>query len=355
MSRLSDKEYDGDEHEYTDEERRSLIFINNRIYRHKVLRVNHTTYDLRRSQDSLNARTHADIMVAAQEDQSQRNSHPYWYARIVGVFHADVQHVGPSSSNLEPGRMEFLWVRWFGRDMTTRSGWRSRRLPRVGFVGRNANEDGHQNQEEEDSPAFGFLDPAQVIRGVHLIPAFACGRTSGYLGPSIARSLSENDEDWMFYYVNMYVLTCILVLQLLMHYHVSFVDRDMFMRYLGGGVGHRAVLRVGPAVESNGTEAEVIDEDLSDSVQEVAPIVIPEETDAADDGEENEEEEGGEEEEGEEDDYGYQSGDTEGEQDNGAGENEPGDVEEEDFGPEDGEDDVGEGDELEDAEGYAPL
>jgi hypothetical protein len=57
------QEYDGDEVSFTPEERSTVTFVNNRIYKHKVMRVNYTTYDLRRAQDSLNSRTHADIMV----------------------------------------------------------------------------------------------------------------------------------------------------------------------------------------------------------------------------------------------------------------------------------------------------
>ncbi|KAF8223514.1 hypothetical protein L208DRAFT_1102319, partial [Tricholoma matsutake] len=53
--------------------------------------------------------------------------------------------------------------------------------------------------------------------GVHLIPAFAYGKTDGLLGPSIACPLKDNDQDWQYFYVNM------------------FVDRDMFMRFRGGG------------------------------------------------------------------------------------------------------------------------
>ena len=52
--------------------------------------------------------------------------------------------------------------------------------------------------------AFGFLDPQEVIRGVHLIPTFYHGQTTTLLPPSItARVPSEKDEDWYYYYVNM--------------------------------------------------------------------------------------------------------------------------------------------------------
>ena len=54
------------------------------------------------------------------------------------------------------------------------------------------------------SSAFGFIDPAEVIQGVHLIPAFAHGKTDGLLGPSIACPLKDKDKDWQYFYVNMY-------------------------------------------------------------------------------------------------------------------------------------------------------
>lgn len=146
---------------------------------------------MRRSQDSLNPRTHADIMVLSHEDEpNESKRHPYWYARIIGIFHFQVRHVGPFSKSADAQRMDVLWVRWFGRDMSYRTGWKARRLHRVGFV--------------RDEP-FGFLDPNEVIRGAHLIPAFAHGRTEEILGPSIARQPSESHEDWLYYYVAMQV------------------------------------------------------------------------------------------------------------------------------------------------------
>ena len=192
LGRLSGAEFDGDEQMFSDDERSSVIFVNNRVYRHKVLRVNYTTYDLRRSQDSLNPRTHADIMVLSHEEpDGDNNPHPYWYARIIGIFHAQVRHVGPTSKSSETQKIDFLWVRWFGRDLTRRSGFEAKRLHRLGFL------------PSDNIDAFGFLDPNVVVRGVHLIPAFAYGHTSDLLGPSIARQPSENDEDWNYYYIGM--------------------------------------------------------------------------------------------------------------------------------------------------------
>ncbi|KIK32955.1 hypothetical protein CY34DRAFT_48765, partial [Suillus luteus UH-Slu-Lm8-n1] len=69
--------------------------------------------------------------------------------------------------------------------------------------------------------SFGFVDPDQVIRAVHLIPAFEYGRTDTRLAPSFVRPVEDHDRDFLYFYIN------------------HFVDRDMFMRFRGGGVGHQ--------------------------------------------------------------------------------------------------------------------
>jgi hypothetical protein len=129
-------------------------------------------------------------MVLAHEGDA---SHPYWYARILGVFHANISYAGNDAPAFHsPQQMDFVWVRWFGRDPNNyRSGWKAKRLHRLGFI------------PADEPGAFGFLDPRFIIRGVHLIPGFAYDRTDELLPPSIARPLHENNEDWKFYYVNM--------------------------------------------------------------------------------------------------------------------------------------------------------
>ncbi|KAF8322961.1 hypothetical protein F5887DRAFT_1086897 [Amanita rubescens] len=190
--------FDGDEHVFSDKERSCIVLDNEAIYQHKVLRVNYTTYDLRRDQDSVNPRTHPDIMMVAHEDEPGPDPHPYWYARVVGIFHAEVLWRGESSP---PKRMEFLWVRWYGRDLDHHAGWKRRRLHRIGFI------------SSSDPAAYGFLDPANVIRAVHLIPAFELGRTTAYLTGPIVRPAKLEDSEWRQYYIN---------------------------QYRGGGVGHKS-------------------------------------------------------------------------------------------------------------------
>jgi hypothetical protein len=127
--------------------------------------------------------------------ESGTNAQPFWYARVIGIFHASVSssHTGVVEKSLR--RMDFLWVRWFGVEPGRyRYGIRYARLPKIGFV------------ESTDPYAFTFLDPAQVIRGVHVIPAFSEERTSELLPTtkSIARVLNpEDDSDWVNFYINM--------------------------------------------------------------------------------------------------------------------------------------------------------
>ncbi|CDO74660.1 hypothetical protein BN946_scf184832.g4 [Trametes cinnabarina] len=196
--------------EVTPEELDRVRIENSRIYRHKVLRVNYTTYDMRREQDVINPRTHPNLMVHAQEDRST----PYWYGQLIDIFHAYVRYDGPGATEAtrQWQRIDILWVRWYENDAGYPSGFQERRLPRLRFVDAN----------DPDSVPFGFVDPHEVIRAAHLMPAFAHGTTGDLLGPSpLARRGQDGDGDYEFYYVGI------------------FADRDMFMRHLGGGVGHR--------------------------------------------------------------------------------------------------------------------
>ncbi|KAG1823079.1 hypothetical protein DFJ58DRAFT_738932 [Suillus subalutaceus] len=150
LGHLSGLDYDGDETSF-------------------MLRVNYTTYDLRRAQDSLNPRTHADIMVLARD---QEDSHPYWYARVIGVFHVNTRYMRPGA-HPSIKRVDFLWVRWFARDIT--------------------------------APTVGPAKRLAMFVGVQLIPAFDINVQLLLLGLSIARQAADKDEDWDWYCINMFV------------------------------------------------------------------------------------------------------------------------------------------------------
>lgn len=156
------------------------------------------------------------------------NVAPFWYARVLGVFHAKVRTSHPKARSTQVERMPFLWVRWFGSEPDYQYGFQHARLPRIGFM------------QSGNAGAFGFLDPTLVLRGCHLIPAFRFGRTTNFLpaGHSAARRLcQEESDDWESYYVNMYV-NFLNGSPFQIVYCLSFVDRDMVMRHFGGGIGH---------------------------------------------------------------------------------------------------------------------
>lgn len=169
----------------------SLDIKDDRIYSHKVIRFNYPTYDMRRAQDCVNPRTHADIALLAQDDIT--DDHPYWYARVIGIYHALVRYKGPQSKTREWRRVDFLWVRWYKRDGSYLSGFQHRRLPRLEFVG----------ADDPDIDAFGFVDPTDVLRGAYILPCFVSGTTVDHLpSDSIARQDGE-EEDYVYYYVCM--------------------------------------------------------------------------------------------------------------------------------------------------------
>ena len=132
-------------------------------------------------------------MVASPEVESNSAAHPFWYCAVIGIFHAEVQHIGQNSSGLSWKPMDFLWVRWLGVVPDRSFGHKQARLPKIGFI------------KDTDEYAFGFLDPSLVIRGCHLIPAFVDGKTTDLLStqaPTEARPNGQID-DWMAYYIGM--------------------------------------------------------------------------------------------------------------------------------------------------------
>ncbi|KAK7000945.1 hypothetical protein R3P38DRAFT_3218184 [Favolaschia claudopus] len=115
----------------------------------------------------MNPRTHADIMTLAPDSDDTPDDHPFCYARIIGVFHfpfgfAAFVSTAPTKA-ASSGNIEFF--------------------------------------PDSDPNAYGFLDPDEVIRASHLIPAFHHGPTDPVEYTTLARKGDEFD-DWRFHYVN---------------------------------------------------------------------------------------------------------------------------------------------------------
>lgn len=151
-------------------------------------------------------------MLHAEVDPDAADMHPFWYARVIGIYHVDVRDLSNPLGNPYQ-RMDILFVRWMGINPDWMSGWDARRLDQIGFL------------PQDNEGAFGFLDPLKVLRGCHLIPAFAIGTTTQLLEPSplarqhlqtdalLARTPGTSNADWDLFYVNRYV-SSMVVLQL---------------------------------------------------------------------------------------------------------------------------------------------
>lgn len=168
----------------------SVLFKNDRIYDHKVFRVNYTTYDARRAQDVINPDTsHCNIMVL-NGTQKNVDLDLYLYARVLGVCHANIVYVGPRAVDYQPRRMDFLWVRWYEQVDSGCTGWSSRKLDRARFP----------SFSDSTGRGFGFIDPSLVLRASHIIPMFRKGkRYEDGKGMSLC---GKDSSDWKEYYIS---------------------------------------------------------------------------------------------------------------------------------------------------------
>lgn len=177
-------------HNLEDEARHPVLFKHDRIYQHSLLRINYTTYDVRRSQDVVNPSTsHCDVMLLASLDHDDSTIiHPFCYARVLGVYHVNAVYMGPGMLDYEAHRVEFLWVRWFqSMEPPSSSLWKSCRLERVRL------------SPTGDNDSFGFIDPSDVLRGSHILPRVAKGRLHKD-GKGFSKCALDS-TDWAEYYI----------------------------------------------------------------------------------------------------------------------------------------------------------
>ena len=127
---------------------------------------------------------------------SDDQEHPYLYGRVLDFFHVVATNNGPGTllEDNSSATLQMVWVRWFKLDIPVGpSGFHSLRYPLVSFG------------ESTDPEAFALVHPEEILRAVHLIPAFTSGHTAEYLaGPTKGHPESEQD-DWMHYNINMWV------------------------------------------------------------------------------------------------------------------------------------------------------
>jgi len=182
------------------------------------MQVNFVTYDLQQGQDIIHPPfDKRDILVYNPHEEGP---YPWAFARVLGIYHATVL----TRTNRDPQTYQFLWVRWFKHDQSVPVFATTRHFDRVAFVP-------HDDRDEEP---FGFIDPATVIRGCHLIPDFNLGKTHELLPASV---FQDDGGDWKRFRVAQCV-TFIFTISSLTTLRFSLSDRDLMMRFTGLGVGH---------------------------------------------------------------------------------------------------------------------
>jgi hypothetical protein len=162
----------------------AVTLDNDRLFTHQVMRAKYTTYDIRRAEDIVNLRSEPNVMVL-QEDCDPANGTPYRYARVLGIYHANVRLIAELKNgerDYTPHRVDFLWVRWYKSS------------------GNPAPLSLEELQFEPlgSSASFGFLDPCQVLRAAHLTPRFSQGKLDEQrLSPWMSKT-----PLWKSYFVN---------------------------------------------------------------------------------------------------------------------------------------------------------
>lgn len=181
---------------FEDKDRAMIRIKNDRLFTHQTLRINYTTYDIRRDYDSITSK-HPNIMLLSNEtpdsdsdsdsdadSDSPKKIHPYWYARVLKIFHVFVSDNANSSTKVE--RMDILWVRFFAVADELPYGWECKRPLRVGY--------------QSGPGSFGFVDPSEVIRGCLLLPVRTFKLDDSALSPpSVVGSDHPTKGDYPYY------------------------------------------------------------------------------------------------------------------------------------------------------------
>lgn len=128
------------------------------------------------------------VLTKEKDPTTSQEIVSYKYARVLGTYHANVMFVGRGMVDYRPIRMEFLWVRWYQLVGACHSPWSARVLDRLCFP------------PVADENSFGFIDPEDILRGCHIIPAFSQGRRHPN-GKGVS-FLAKDGVDWKAYYLN---------------------------------------------------------------------------------------------------------------------------------------------------------
>ncbi|KAG6905526.1 hypothetical protein DXG01_002238 [Tephrocybe rancida] len=122
----------------------SVLLRQDQIYEDNIMRLHYTSYDVRRSADVIHIKTsHCNIMLLNPDFNGNPDTdHPYLYARVLGIYHANIVYSG------------------------------------------------HRD------------NPSDILQGCHLIPHFSHGKAFSPVVDRNISSLAKGQEDWKCYYIN---------------------------------------------------------------------------------------------------------------------------------------------------------
>ncbi|KAG7093513.1 hypothetical protein E1B28_007187 [Marasmius oreades] len=190
--------------DFTVEDLSLIHFVKDKIYTHKCFCLHYNTYNMHCKSYTISNQLHPDVMLLADDATAEEEEHPYCYARVVRMFHANVVHWRQDMAYEDSALrcMDFLWVRWYELDTSSAHGWQAKHFPKVHFL------------PSSKYNALGFVDPSTVLRGAYMQPLFAGGSTLDLLAPTSTARVYEGVVNG------------------------KFLDCDMFMGYCRGSVEH---------------------------------------------------------------------------------------------------------------------
>ena len=157
------------------------------LYQHNVFRINYTIYNVNHGQENFNLNSqHSDIIMLAENCESQVALHPFCYAWIIGIYHANVQYIGPGLKDYNAHQLDFLHVQWF--KLVPPNAQCRVALDMLWLFPTHTKD------------TYGFVDPADVLRDCHLIPTFAKGQMRPV--DTMSSLLSNDSDHWKYYYIN---------------------------------------------------------------------------------------------------------------------------------------------------------
>jgi hypothetical protein len=158
------------------------------MYKHNIMRINYTTYDVRRAEDVIHPGTsHHNVMILNPSWPS--SGHPFLYAHVLGIYHVNVIYAGAGMIDYHPRRLEFLWVRWYQWEDNHPVGWmKGTGLDQVQFP------------PLAHADSFDFINPSDVLRSCYIVPRFSRGKLHPD-GVGISHC-AQDAKDWRTYYVN---------------------------------------------------------------------------------------------------------------------------------------------------------